>query len=140
MKGVNGEQLLQSNHAELLDLKIFKVTRHHVQDKYDQSQLNMKQSSHSIEDIDKVYSINQIMEATDDFLSSRIFKIEYKQRDDLSVSKSDIGIEEKIKVHEQFHYVQLKVKVMDPDQKADDINQQQSLPGEIESHVSSLIQ
>ena len=55
------------------------------------------------------------MEATDDFLSSRIFKIEYKQRDDLSVSKSDIGIEEKIKVHEQFHYVQLKVKVMDPD-------------------------
>lgn len=48
---------------------------------------------------------------SEEFLSSRIFKIEYNQADSEQSSNSDVGIEEKLNDHELFHFVHLKVRV-----------------------------
>ena len=49
---------------------------------------------------------------SEEFLSSRIFKIEYNQAESEQSSNSDdVGIEVKLNEHELFHFVHLKVRV-----------------------------
>lgn len=84
MKGIDGEMLLKTKPQELLNLGIFKVTRHHVYDALDQTNKSTFNSQMLIDDIGDIYSINQIMSKSTEFLSSRIFKIEYNQQNRLN--------------------------------------------------------
>ena len=92
-------------------MSIFKVTRHHIYDENDEKDSSSNGSHNMIDDIGELYSINQILPKTRDFLSSRIFKIEYNQYNKQNMSVSDLGVEEKLQKREQFHYVHLKVRV-----------------------------